>query len=215
MIFMDPPDHDRLRAPGEPGVHAEGGRRPRADDPRAHPQVPRPARRRAEFDLVADFSGPFPVEVISVILGVPGADRQQIRHWTDEMLHARAGEPQADRSRGWRPGSTSGIYMHGPGGGEAPAPDRRHALGPRARPGSRDDEVAGFSLLLAGAGSETVTKLIGGGVVLFDRNPGPVARRCIDRPRACSCPPSRRSCATGRRRSTRAGAARRRRSGTA
>jgi cytochrome P450 len=34
-----------------------------------------------------------------------------------------------------------------------------------------DDEVAGFSLLIAGAGSETVTKLIGNGVVLFDQHP--------------------------------------------
>jgi cytochrome P450 len=34
-----------------------------------------------------------------------------------------------------------------------------------------DDEIAGFSTLLAGAGSETVTKLIGNGVVLFGRNP--------------------------------------------
>ena len=44
------------------------------------------------FDVVQDFSGPFPVEVICVILGVPEADRQQIRHWVDEMLHREPGE---------------------------------------------------------------------------------------------------------------------------
>jgi cytochrome P450 len=34
-----------------------------------------------------------------------------------------------------------------------------------------DAEIAGFATLLAAAGSETVTKLIGSGVVLFARNP--------------------------------------------
>ena len=34
-----------------------------------------------------------------------------------------------------------------------------------------DEEVAGFSTLIAAAGSETVTKLVGSAVVLFHRNP--------------------------------------------
>ena len=34
-----------------------------------------------------------------------------------------------------------------------------------------DEEIAGFATLLAAAGSETVTKLVGNGVVLFNRNP--------------------------------------------
>jgi cytochrome P450 len=40
-------------------------------------------------------------------------------------------------------------------------------------PGQRltDGDIAGFATLLAAAGSETVTKLIGSGVVLFGRNP--------------------------------------------
>ena len=44
------------------------------------------------FDAVADFSGPFPVEVISRMLGVPEPDRQQIRHWLDVMLHREPGQ---------------------------------------------------------------------------------------------------------------------------
>jgi cytochrome P450 len=35
-----------------------------------------------------------------------------------------------------------------------------------------DGEIAGFATLLAAAGSETVTKLVGNGIVLFARNPG-------------------------------------------
>jgi cytochrome P450 len=35
-----------------------------------------------------------------------------------------------------------------------------------------DEEIAGFATLIAAAGSETVTKLVGNAAVLFHRNPG-------------------------------------------
>ena len=35
------------------------------------------------FDVVQDFSGPFPVEVITRMAGVPEEYRQQLRHWID------------------------------------------------------------------------------------------------------------------------------------
>ena len=41
---------------------------------------------------MADFSGPFPVEIISRMLGVPEGERQQIRHWLDLMLHREPGQ---------------------------------------------------------------------------------------------------------------------------
>ena len=67
-----------------------------------------------------------------------------------------------------------------------------------------DAEIAGFATLLGGAGAETVTKLVGNAVVLFARNPDRVAegagRPGPDRPARW-----RRSSATGRRPSTRAG----------
>ena len=47
----------------------------------------------AGFDAVVDFAGPFPVEVICSIVGVPEGDRQQIRHWTDAMLELEVGNP--------------------------------------------------------------------------------------------------------------------------
>ena len=69
--------------------------------------------------------------------------------------------------------------------------------------GLDDEEIAGFATLLGGAGAETVTKLVGNAVVLFDRPPRPVAggRR---RPARASRTRSRRSSGSCRRRSTRA-----------
>jgi cytochrome P450 len=168
MIFMDPPDHDRMRALVS-----------RVFTPKAvadlEPMIRGLVRKYLdpldgdEMDLVADFSGPFPVEVISVMLGVPEPDRQQIRHWTDEMLSREPGNPKPT-PEGMEAGLNLGIYIHG-----LAAEKRRNPtddmISRLCEVGLSDDEVAGFSLLLAGAGSETVTKLIGGGVVLFARNP--------------------------------------------
>jgi len=168
MIFMDPPDHDRMRALVS-----------RVFTPKAvadlEPMIRGLVRKYLdpldgdEMDLVADFSGPFPVEVISVMLGVPEPDRQQIRHWTDEMLSREPGNPKPT-PQGMEAGLNLGIYIHGLAAEkrQRPADDMISRL---CAVGLSDDEVAGFSLLLAGAGSETVTKLIGGGVVLFARNP--------------------------------------------
>jgi cytochrome P450 len=168
IIFMDPPDHDRMRALVS-----------RVFTPKAvadlEPMIRRLVRKYLdpldgdEMDLVADFSGPFPVEVISVILGVPEPDRQQIRHWTDTMLTREPGNPKPT-PEGMEAALNIGIFIHGLAQEkrQRPTDDMLSGL---IEAGLGDDEVAGFALLLAGAGSETVTKLIGNGVVLFARHP--------------------------------------------
>ena len=45
-----------------------------------------------QFDVVQDFSGPFPVEVITTMLGVPEEHAQQVRHWIDESLTREPGQ---------------------------------------------------------------------------------------------------------------------------
>jgi cytochrome P450 len=168
MIFMDPPEHDHMRSLVS-----------RVFTPKAvadlEPMVRDLVRSHLdqldgdELDLVADFSGPFPVEVISHILGVPEGDRQQIRHWTDTMLTREPGNPKPTAA-GMEAGLNIGIYIHSltQEKRRRPADDMLSQL---VDVGLSDDEIAGFSTLLAGAGSETVTKLIGNGVVLFGRNP--------------------------------------------
>lgn len=55
----------------------------------------------AQFDVVAEFSALFPVEVISTVLGVPAEHRQQIREWVDGSLHRRPGQIEMDETN-WR-----------------------------------------------------------------------------------------------------------------
>ncbi len=116
IIVMDPPEHDRLRALVS-----------RAFTPRAiagfEPLVVEAERRyldqldsRSEFDIVADFAAPFPVEVISAVLGVPEEGRQQIRHWTDEMLHREPGEFRPPRRSIQGGDGTGDVFLRAGGG---------------------------------------------------------------------------------------------------
>jgi cytochrome P450 len=179
LIMMDPPEHDRFRALVN-----------RVFTPKAvtslEPMIREvirgfldPLDDADEFDAVADFSGPFPVEVIARMLGVPEADRQAIRHRIDIGLHREPGqtEPSPENMQAQLEG---GIYYH-----ELtiekrknPADDMLSRLtqvtvdrGDGVETGLDDTEIAGFLSLLAGAGAETVTKLVGNAVVLFCRHP--------------------------------------------
>ncbi len=179
IIMMDPPEHDRMRK------LVSRVFTPRAVsglEPMIRATITRflePLADRDEFDLVADFAAPFPVEVISTMLGVPPDDRQQIRIWTDDLLHREPDQPGLTPAGTEAALLTVGYFL------DLIAEKRRHPGedmitrltavevvdddGEASR--LTDGEIAGFAGLLAAAGSETVTKLLGNGVVLFHRHP--------------------------------------------
>jgi cytochrome P450 len=134
---------------------------------------------RTEFDLIGDFAALFPVEVISAMLGVPGPDRQKIRHLVDAMLFREAGSAQMT-NEGLEASFELATYLIDLVKEKRRVPDDLiisrlidvSAVGPDgAERRLSDDDVAGFSLLISGAGSETVTKLIGNGAALFQQHP--------------------------------------------
>jgi len=190
IIMMDPPDHDRLRKL----VSRVFTPRAMADmEPLVRDVITThlaPLEGERTFDLVEDFAAPFPVEVISQILGVPEGDRQQIRHWTDAMLHREPDDPRPTKE-GMEGGLHQTLYFLELVAEkrkrsdddvltrlievEVPSDDGRETYQ------LDDGEIAGFATLLAAAGSETVTKLIGSGVVLFFRNPGEWKKLLADR----------------------------------
>ena len=138
-----------------------------------------PLMGRRQFDILEEFAAPFPVEIISSILGVPPEDRQQIRHWTDQMLHREEGSAMGSQASA-EAGMAQSMYLSQLAQQKRaePADDMLTALigaeletedGGTAH--LDDAEIAGFGTLLAAAGSETVTKLVGNAVVLFGRHP--------------------------------------------
>jgi cytochrome P450 len=188
MIMMDPPMHERLRklvsraftprriADWEPVVQQVVG------------DVLDSLADRETFDAVVDLAGPFPVEVICSIVGVPEGDRQQIRHWTDSMLELEVGSPFPSAE-----GIEAAIALS----------DYTLALVADKRRHPSDDmighlidaeieradgevehltdlEISRFLSLLTAAGSETVTKLVGNAVMTFAEHPDELARLQAD-----------------------------------
>ena len=179
IISMDPPEHTRYRKLVS-----------RSFTPRSignYESLVReiisgyldPLMGRRQFDILEEFAAPFPVEIISTILGVPPEDRQQIRHWTDAMLHREEGSAMGNQAAA-EAGMAQGMYLFQLSQQKRaePADDMLTALieaEVETEDGQTthldDTEIAGFGTLLAAAGSETVTKLVGNAAVLFHRHP--------------------------------------------
>src|SRR5208282_1044491 len=71
LIFMDPPEHTRLRKLLNKGFSAAAveGLRPQAEA--IVDQMLTPLQRGTEVDLMHEFANPMPVRIISELLGVP------------------------------------------------------------------------------------------------------------------------------------------------
>ena len=179
MIVMDPPEHTRYRKLVSRSFTPRAmGRYEDLIRARIGKYLD-PLMDRDEFDLVEEFSGPFPVEIICAILGVPEADWQMIRHQTDTMLHREEGQPRGTPEQA-EAAINQAVYFIDfvSSKRQHPGADMASALiesrvetetGDLVSPS--DEEIAGFCSLLAAAGSETVTKAVANAGVLFHRHP--------------------------------------------
>ena len=188
MIFMDPPRHDRLRklvssvfTPRrvgnlEPFIRTTAVRL--LDALAAH----------GGGDFVKEFSAPLPMEVIFTMLGVPDADRRQLRAWMDLSLDrdrdtpaipARAIEAQMQLGKYWY--QLIGELRRAPNDGLISGlltAEVENDDGGSTR--LSDGEIIGFCSLLGAAGNETVTKLLANAAVLLARHPDQYARLVAD-----------------------------------
>jgi cytochrome P450 len=139
---------------------------------------------RAAGDLIADYAALLPMDVISRLLGVPDGDQEQLREWSDALLHRNEGDMDVT------PAGIDAAYQlykyfaafvaerrTAPG-----ADDLAAALVAAENDGERltDDQVVGFLFLLIIAGNETTTKLLGNCLLALQRFPGERAKLTKD-----------------------------------
>ncbi len=180
MIMMDPPEHDRMRALVSRVFTPRAISCPRAHGPRGHRVLPRAVRRRRPASTWSRSSaGRSRSRSSAGCWGSPKGERQQLRHLLDVMLHREPGRDGPD-PRGMAAGSEFGAYFWALAGEKRrnPGDDMISRLtqvevdrGDGQMTQLTDEEIAGFTALLGGAGAETVTKLVGNAAVLFHRNP--------------------------------------------
>ncbi|WP_280274895.1 cytochrome P450 [Nocardia wallacei] len=164
FVAMDPPKHTRMRGLV---TRAFTQRRVQSLEPRLR-EIARglldPLVARGNFDLMAEFAGPFPTEVISELVGVPEADREMLRKLGMEIMYTE------EESTDLRPeamqaiGALVGYYTE-------LTVERSRSRGDDLLSGLLDaadgddrlspQEIVGVLILLVGAGIETTMLTLG------------------------------------------------------
>lgn len=176
MMENEPPEHTRLR-----GLVAKAFARGHVE--RLRPRVVELADELLDrlpsqggFDLLADFAGPLPVAVIAELLGVPPADRELLRPWSNAIVKMYEYErTDAVETRAVTAAAEFADYL------------RELARVRRARPsddlvshlaaiedgGTRlsEDELVASAILLLNAGHEASVNVLGNGMVALLRHP--------------------------------------------
>jgi cytochrome P450 len=174
LQIMDPPDHRRMRSVLNKMFTPRAIEARRAMVTAVVDKYIR-AINRDDFDVVEKFTAPFPIEVITSMLGVAEEHVQQFRLWTDESLHREPGQIEmSEKGRQANQRKAAVLY-------EALEDHRIHprddlltmlidAQIERADGGKTnltDAEIIGFAIQLGAAGAETVTKLLASAVYIF------------------------------------------------
>ncbi|MER7402988.1 cytochrome P450 [Streptomyces sp. NPDC000070] len=106
LAFADQPDHNRLRkaVAGAFTVGAMKRLRPRAQE-MLDELVDGVVRDGPPADLIERVLEPFPIALVSEVMGVPAADRERVHGWTRQIISTSGGAEAADRAKnslyGW------------------------------------------------------------------------------------------------------------------
>jgi len=87
MLMTDPPDHTRLRSLVSKAFTPRMIEQLRPRIQQIADELVDAVQEQGKMDIVTDFAYPLPITVISEILGIPVADRQKFRIWTQGMLN--------------------------------------------------------------------------------------------------------------------------------
>ena len=179
MLWMDPPEHQRLRNLVS-----------KAFTPRRIQELSDTIRTLAsEFldpylgaggmDAINDFTGKLPMNVISTLLGIPKEEREMVRLLSNRIMHREEGsvehtEDSMNAAMQLLAYFTECVELRK----IKPSDDMMSALVQAEVPDAdgtstklADEEILGFCILLAIAGNETVTKLLGNGIYWLWKHP--------------------------------------------
>ncbi|MBV9453721.1 MAG: cytochrome P450 [Rubrobacter sp.] len=190
LILLDPPDHTRLRKLVQPGFTGRGMEALRGsiqqivDD--LLDQAELDAAKRGEvapnrrMDLIETFAYPFPVTVISDLLGIPREDRETIRGWTENLISAdrRRGQELDEETRAGLREFIDYLKDLFERKRQAPTDDMISRLVHAEEDGDMldEEEILSTVFLLFLAGHVTTVNLVGNGVVALLTHPDQLAK---------------------------------------
>lgn len=138
---------------------------------------------QGEADWIRDFAGKLPMDVISEMMGVPAADRDEVRRLADLVVHREDGVRDVPVA-----GMEASLELFGYYGAmvkerrTTPRDDLTSALLAAELDGDklRDSEVMAFLFLMVVAGNETTTKLLGNALLHLSAHPAQRAEVLAD-----------------------------------
>ena len=178
LLTQDPPDHTRLRTLVQ---KAFSPRLVRSLRPRV--QIIADAlidavEEAGQMELIGDFAFPLPIQVIAELLGIPSADRDRFRKWSDLITNPRpksdddAREYEAEMRQ-----FLAYLAQISAQRRQNPRDDLLSAMVQAEEAGDRLSEIELYSMLmlLIVAGHETTVNLIGNGLVALCQHPDQLA----------------------------------------
>lgn len=179
FLFMDPPDHTRLRRLVSKAFtrRTVEGLRPSVE--RLAAEMLHTAVERGRIEVVEDIAYPLPVAVISEMLGVPKGDRDTFAGWSHVLarsLDSTLSVPGGEEFRRIRSSADDFRAYVGALADERrarPREDLISALVAVEAEGDRlsNEELISTCMLLLIAGHETTVSLIGNGMLAMLRHP--------------------------------------------
>ena len=181
LLFLDPPDHSRIRQLVTKAFTPRTVEllRPKIDDLVAG--LLDDAAEKGDMDLIPDLAYPLPVIVICELLGIPPADHERFQGWSKTL--AAMIDPIADPSL--LAGAEQAVIAFDEFFHELleerrrrPGDDLLTALLHAEEEGERlsEDELLSLAILLLVAGHETTMNLIGNGMLALFRHPDQLQR---------------------------------------
>ncbi len=180
VVFLDPPDHDRLRGLLGRAFTPRQVARVRPITERIAGELADAAAARGEVDLYDAFAQRLPLQVICEVIGIPGVDAARMGAWTAALSLATAYPDPAARAGADAAMCELSDYARAliRERRRAPGDDLLSALIGVEEAGDRlsSDELVAMIAQMLYAGHETTRNLIGNGLFSLLRHPGELAR---------------------------------------
>ena len=186
MLFLDPPNHTRLRALASAAFTVRRVERMRSHIQEIMDHLLDAVASNGRMDLVADFASPAPAIVTAELLGVPIEDHQQLKEWSADFAEMLGNfQHNPDRfPRILRSVENMCSYFRSamqeqrvsPRDGLVSAMMAADVDGAKL---TEDEIIANLIVTMVG-GQETTTNLIGNGLLTLLRNPAVMERLRAD-----------------------------------
>lgn len=181
ILFLDDPDHSRIRAPLAKALYARVARmRPRVDS--IVDEVLDRVAGRTSFDLMSEVAIPIPILVIARILGVDEERLAEFRKWSEDAILSLSPIRTEEENRRVIDGSNAIAAYFAEliaARRSAPKDDLVSDMATSAKDISDAELNINLSSLLIG-GNLTTTDLIGNGVWLLLTHPAELAKLKAD-----------------------------------